>query len=627
MTIKRLPPNLINQIAAGEVVERPASVLKELVENAIDAGATRIDCQVRDGGRSFLSVTDNGTGMAPDEIPLAIERHATSKLPDEDLFDIRTLGFRGEALPSIGSVSRLSITSKPRDSKDSAYKLNVEGGQISALEPASAPSGTKVEVKDLFFATPARLKFLRSTTTEMQHIQDLIQRLAMAYPLVHFTLRNEQKTVYDYHPCQLDGPSVSLSRLSAIMGKDFEDNAFEVNASKDEVYVEGYAGLPTLNRNSSNYQFLFVNGRPVKDKILTMAVRLAYQDYLARDRFPMVALFVNLPPDEVDMNVHPAKTEVRFQDSQMIKSLLISALKGGIQNSGFRASTTTAQDLVGRITQSQPGLASQPYLTKADYPNPSFATHSGKSTSPSFTPTQAYRPFAPKPAGFSQSYAVQVDPYSEDLRQTATLPHNQNALGDMEIPPLGFAKAQIHNLYIIAEAQEGLVIVDQHAVHERLVYERMKKSLHEQGIEKQALLVPEMVEVTPTQFQALEVHTHMLQEFGLSLEFFPPTTVAVREIPTMLSNRLSYPQIVMDLSDEIINLGEAITLKEKVCEILATRACHGSVRAGHRLSIDEMNSLLREMEVTPFSGQCNHGRPTYVTLSHADLEKLFGRRD
>lgn len=618
MTIKRLPINLINQIAAGEVVERPASVLKELVENAIDAGSTRIDCQVRDGGRSFLSVTDNGIGMGPQEIPLAIERHATSKLPDEDLFDIRTLGFRGEALPSIGSVSRLSITSKPRGSADSAYKLNVEGGQIGAIEPAAAPSGTKVEVKDLFFATPARLKFLRSTTTEMQHIQDLIQRLAMAYPLVHFTLRNEQKVVYDYAPCTLDGPSISLSRLSAIMGKDFEENAFEVNASRDNVFVEGYAGLPTLSRNNSNYQFLFVNGRPVKDKILTMAVRLAYQDYLARDRFPMVALFVQLPPDEVDMNVHPAKTEVRFQDSQLIKGLLLSALKAGIQNSGFRASTTTAQDLVGRITQNQSIANSQPYLSRGPSPVASFTNYAHKN--PSAGPNPYRSAYKPQGSGFAQSYAT------EPL-QVAHLPENFHEPQDMQIPPLGFAKAQIHNLYIVSEAQEGLVIVDQHAVHERLVYERMKKSLEDQGIERQALLVPEMVEVTPNQFNALEGHAALLEEFGLTLEFFPPTTIAVRATPTLLGNRLSYPQVVLDLADEILNLGEAITLKEKMCEILATRACHGSVRAGHRLSIDEMNSLLREMEVTPFSGQCNHGRPTYVTLSHLDLEKLFGRRD
>lgn len=611
MIIRRLPPTLINQIAAGEVVERPASVLKELVENAIDAGATRIECQVRDGGRSYLSVTDNGSGMGVEDLSLSIERHATSKLPDENLFDIKTLGFRGEALPSIGSVSRLSITSRPQGSSDPAMCIRVEGGAVAPMEPTSGPHGTKVEVKELFFATPARLKFLRSADTEMTHIQDLIQRVAMAYPAVHFILRNDQKIVYDYTPT-----NQPLSRLSAIMGKDFEENAVEINLERQGYSLKGFAGLPTLNRSNSNYQYLFVNGRPVKDKILNMAVRLAYQDYLARDRFPLVALFLNMPPEDVDMNVHPAKTEVRFQDPQGVKSLLMTALKGAIQQSGFRASTTIAQGFVNAVGSPSSGV--QPYLK----PAPIALSSSGVGG--------AYRP-SQSPRGFSESYAYQAavqtvaqNPVSF-ARQASTADDLRPLEAPLEVPPLGFAKAQIHGLYIVSEAPEGLVVVDQHAVHERLVYEKMKCSMAQKDPERQALLVPLMIELTPTQQKALLTAGADLEGFGLLVEGFGDTTIVVREVPTILGP-VDLETLIVDLADELIELGEAVSLREKICEVLSTRACHGSVRSGHRLGLDEMNSLLREMERTPHSGQCNHGRPTYITLSHNDLEKLFGRK-
>jgi DNA mismatch repair protein MutL len=590
--IRQLPPTLVNRIAAGEVVERPAAAVKELVENAIDAGAGRIDVRLENGGQSLIAVADDGSGMDADELLLAVERHCTSKLPDDDLLAIRHLGFRGEALPSIGAVSRLSIASRRRGA-ESGWRLTVDGGAKGRPKPSAHPPGTAVEVRDLFYATPARLKFLKTPRAERDHAVDAVRRLAMAWPAIGFTVAAEEGRALlrlAPVPVGLDLEGARRARLAAVLGRDFADNALAIDAVREGVRLTGLAGLPTLNRATARDQYLFVNGRPVRDKLLLGAVRGAYQDFLARDRHPILALFIECPESEVDVNVHPAKAEVRFRDAGLVRGLIVGALRHALAAAGHRAATTVAAAAVAA-------------LRPASLPMPLYGT-------PRTLPRAAAEPAAalyqPMPA------ATPADSVAEPAEPTT-------------LPPLGMARAQLHETYIVAQTANGIVIVDQHAAHERLVYERMKAALAASGVARQMLLLPEVVELDPPGAERLAARASELAELGLVLERFGTGAVVVREVPALLGE-IDVEGLVRDLADELTELGDALALKERLGEVCGTLACHGSVRAGRRLSIPEMDALLREMEATPHSGQCNHGRPTYVELQLTDIERLFGRR-
>ncbi|HVJ40785.1 MAG TPA: DNA mismatch repair endonuclease MutL [Dongiaceae bacterium] len=631
MSIRLLPTNLINQIAAGEVVERPASVVKELAENAVDAGATRIDISLRDGGRSLILVEDDGSGMSPEELLLAVERHATSKLPDDDLVHIHHFGFRGEALPAIGAVGRLTITSRRRGS-DQAWSLLVDGGGKAKPEPAAHAGGTRVELRDLFYAVPARLKFLKTPRSETNAVEEVVSRLAMAHPAIGFTLRDEDRTLLRLPAAAADllaDPAAArLQRLSAIMGRDFGDNALVLDAMRENVRLTGYAGLPTLNRATASHQYLFVNGRPVKDRLLIGAIRGAYQDFLARDRHPLVALFVDLPPEDVDVNVHPAKAEVRFRDAALVRGLIVTAIRHALAQAGHQASTTVAAQTLNAFQTPFYETASQQNLAYAgaqlsSAPAPAWqgsGWQSGQHVDRSLI-NRALAGFAPLAPEFDRPSA-RVEAV-EGMTGADGMPPGEARPGPAY--PLGVARAQLHETYIIAQTADGLVIVDQHAAHERLVYERMKQALASQGVARQALLIPEVVELEQAAAGRLLTRAEELAELGLVIEAFGPGTVVVREQPAMLGQS-DIQGLVRDLADELAELGEAPSLKEKLEEICGTMACHGSVRAGRRLNAVEMDALLRQMEATPHSGQCNHGRPTYVELKLADIERLFGRR-
>jgi DNA mismatch repair protein MutL len=594
--IRQLSEGTVNRIAAGEVVERPAAAIKELVENAIDAGATRIDIAATNGGADLLLVEDDGIGMSAADLTLAIARHATSKLPvsggEDDLSHIVTMGFRGEALPSIGAVARLSLTSRMADGE--AAEIKVDGGRITGPMPAafrsSGQRGTRAEVRELFYATPARLKFLKSARSEDLAIIDIIKRLAMSRPDIGFTLTLDGRRALDLaaEPDLMDG---RLPRLARIMGRDFGDNAAQVEAGREGVTLSGYAGLPTYNRANAAMQFLFVNGRPVKDKLLIGAVRGAYADFLARDRHAALALFLECDPSFVDVNVHPAKTEVRFRDAGMVRGLIVGALEQALNAAGHRASTTVAADALA-----------------------SFARQPTPFQSPNIFSAVGVREAAP-------SYAGAV-PMSVRMEEAPVEALPDTPLG---VAPLGVARAQLHETYVVAQTADGIVIVDQHAAHERLVYERMKKALAGGGVTRQPLLIPEVVDLDPSEVARVTGRAAELAELGLVLEEFGPDAVVVRETPAMLG-KLDVKALVRDLADEIAETGNALSLKERLEEITGTLACHMSVRAGRRLTGEEMNALLREMEATPHSGQCNHGRPTYVELKLADIERLFGRR-
>lgn len=606
MNIRLLPPTLVNQIAAGEVVERPASAVKELVENALDAGATRIDVVLVEGGQALISVTDDGCGMGPDDLELAVERHATSKLPDDDLVHIRHLGFRGEALPSIGSVARLTLTSRPRGG-DSAWSLCVEGGAKGTPQPAAHPPGTRVEVRDLFFATPARLKFLKAPRTELSHAVDTLERLAMAHPAVGFSLSDGTRSVLKLAAQRGERAAAQLSRLAAIIGRDFEANAVRLDAERDGVRLTGWAGLPTFNKGTNAYQYLFVNGRPVKDRLVVGAVRGAYQDVLGHDRHPVVALFLELDAQAVDVNVHPAKAEVRFRDSGLVRGLIVSAIRHALAEAGHRASSTLGVAALGALgAHAAPPRPTTQYQWHPAAPRPSFAQVQ-----------QAATAFAPS-GGLSEALPnlslPPSAPAEETPAETPDLDH-----------PLGAARAQLHDTYIIAETRDGLVIVDQHAAHERLVMERMKAALAQGPVKTQALLLPEVVDLGEAGAARVADAAEQLAQLGLVVEAFGPGAVAVREVPALLGD-CDVQGLVRDLADDLAEWGEALALTEKLGTICATMACHGSVRSGRRLSVAEMNALLRQMETTPLSGQCNHGRPTHVSLRLADVEKLFGRR-
>ena len=592
MKIRRLSEGTVNRIAAGEVVERPASAVKELVENALDAGARRIDIAVSNGGADLILVEDDGEGMEAADLALAIERHATSKLPEDNLSHIVTMGFRGEALPSIGAVARLAIAS--RTAQGEAHDIRVDGGSVGAPSPtgfrAQGQHGTRVEVRELFFATPARLKFLKSVRSEDLATLDVVKRLAMARPDVAITLTLDGRRVLDL-PAETDLIGPQLKRLSKIMGKDFGDNAAPVNVSREGVTIAGFAGLPTYNRANAQMQFLFVNGRPVRDKLLIGAVRGAYADFLARDRHPALALFLECDPAFVDVNVHPAKTEVRFRDAGLVRGLIVSSLKHALAGAGHRASTTVAGDALAAL---RPHTGAVFY--QQDYAHRPSANDPGRSF------------YAPLLADTAPAARIE-QPF-------------EAAAPDL---PLGVARAQLHETYVVAQTADGIVIVDQHAAHERLVYERMKTALAGGGIARQPLLIPEVVELDPAEVVRIASRATELSELGLVVEPFGPDAVMVREMPAMLG-QADIKALIRDLADDIAETGNAHSLKERLEAVAGTLACHTSVRAGRRLNAEEMNALLREMEATPHSGQCNHGRPTYVELKLSDIERLFGRR-
>jgi DNA mismatch repair protein MutL len=615
MIIARLPPEAINQIAAGEVIERPAAAVKELVENALDAGATSIRILAEEGGIHRLLVEDDGHGMVPDQLLLAVERHATSKLaPDSngalDLLSITTMGFRGEALPSIGAIARLSITSKAAAS-DQAWTLRVEGGQVTGPVPAPWPgarSGTRVEVQDLFFATPARLSFLKSPRAETLAISDMVRRLALARPDVAFSLDLDGRSSLRVTPEGSDQASQRAARVAAILGQNAAADALVIDNERAEIRLTGLAGLPTAARGDARHQHLFVNGRPVKDPLLKGAARAAYQDVLARDRHPVLALFLEMDPKLVDVNVHPAKTEVRFRDPALVRGLVIGALRHALGSAGVRSSQTLGQATLGALG------AATPYTSAWPAPARGFGGYQPGAIDAGREAASLWRglnePMARTTYGLGDEQAAGLT--HEDIEETAQF-------------PLGAAKAQLHATYIIAETNDGIVIVDQHAAHERLTLERMKAALAGQGITRQPNLIPDIVEMEEGDCERLLSRAEELAGFGLVLEGFGRGAIAVSETPAILG-KINTQKLLKDLADDLAAFDEALSLKERIDEVLATMACHGSVRAGRQLSGDEMNFLLREMERTPRSGQCNHGRPTFVTLSLTDIERLFGRK-
>ena len=589
--IRQLNETAINQIAAGEVVERPASAIKELVENAIDAGASRIDLDYADGGKRLIQVTDNGCGIASEDLALAMSRHATSKIDGSDLLNIQSFGFRGEALPSLGAVGKLTLTS--RTATGSGAELQVMGGQLSPVRPAAMQPGTRATLRDLFYATPARLKFLRSDRAEAQAIADVVKRLAMAEPAIAFSLRDTvtDRMVFQVQAEQGDMFSALRGRLGQIMGRDFVDNAIAVDAEREGINLTGFAGLPTYSRGAAVAQYLFVNGRPVRDKLLLGALRGTYADFLSRDRHPAVALFVECDPTLVDVNVHPAKSEVRFREPAMVRGLIVSGLRHALAEAGHRASTTVSSAALGAFTPEPTG---QPRVYQMDRPR-NAPGYSGMAETATM--------FEPQPSARVEEDAPQVEAQHR---------------------PLGAARAQLHENYILSQTEDGLVIVDAHAAHERLVYEKLKAQMANTGVGAQALLIPEVISLSEGDMALLMEQNTTLSQMGLSIEPFGQGAVAVQSVPTLLGH-VDVQRLVLDIVDELSDGGTQQSLQTQLDAILSRVACHGSVRTGRRMQADEMNALLREMEATPHSGQCNHGRPTYVSLAMSDIEKLFGR--
>ena len=617
MTIRRLPEHLVNKIAAGEVIERPASAVKELVENAIDAGASRVEVVIRDGGRALIAVSDDGCGMARDELVLACARHATSKLPDDDLTRIRSLGFRGEALPSIAAVSRLSLASRRRGAED-GWRLAVEGGRMAEPEPAALSHGTRVEVHDLFFATPARLKFLKAAPTEFGHITEVIQRLALGWPAIAFSLTDGARTTLRLAAAAGDLLESGLERVGQVMGREFRENAVPVAAERDGIRLRGYASLPTLNRRHATMQFMFVNGRAIRDKIVYGAVRGAYQDVLASDRHPLVVLFLDLPAEDVDVNVHPMKAEVRFREPGLIRGLIVSAVRAALGGAGPRVATTAADGLIARFDGAD---GSQAGGARPQYRQPSLHLGgAGHSRWPGL---------AEERAAWQAPLAAPVVPVADTSSSIEGGVRAPDGTAEVDAqggpPPLGRACGQVHTTYIIAESAEGLVIVDQHAAHERVMHERLLRGLREGAVAGQGLLIPEVVELDAAAAARLADHAEDLKALGLVVEPFGAGAVVVREVPAALGS-IDVGRLIRDLADDLAQLGGAVALEERLHAAAATMACHGSVRAGRRLSLAEMDALLREMEATPRGGQCSHGRPTHVELRLADIERLFGRR-
>jgi DNA mismatch repair protein MutL len=605
MPIRQLSEAVVNRIAAGEVVERPASVVKELIENALDAGAQRIDVLTDGGGRRLICVTDDGEGMTRADLALAVERHATSKLADDDLVSIRTLGFRGEALPSIGAVARLSLIAR-HASEPHAWAIAVDAGAKSEVKPAAINEGTRVEVRDLFYATPARLKFLKLDRTEAEAVREVVRRLAMSRPDVAFALAGEERSPVTFSAA-LPGATGRLARLGDVLGADFRANAVAIAAEREGIVIDGYAALPTLTRANALGQYLFVNGRPVRDKLLVGAVRAAYADYLPRDRHPLLALFVTLPAREVDVNVHPAKAEVRFRNAGLVRALIVHALKTALNREGTRAATTGGSATIAAFRPAQRG-----WDWRRSPASPSAARFS----------RMPLRGFAD-----AAQAAFDTGMPAADLRDAvdAAAATGGEVAADTLDQPLGAARAQVHETYIVAQTRDGLVIVDQHAAHERIVYEKLKAALERSGIARQILLIPEIVELDEADVDRLVGRAAELARFGLVLEAFGPGAVALRETPSLLGE-IDGAGLLRDLAEHMSEWEESLPLERRLLQVASSMACHGSVRAGRRLKPAEMNALLREMETTPNSGQCNHGRPTYVELKLTDIERLFGRR-
>lgn len=613
--IRRLPTMLVNQIAAGEVIERPASVVKELVENALDAGANDVDVALEAGGVALIRVRDNGRGMAPHELPIALERHATSKLPDDDLLAIHFMGFRGEALPSIGSIARVIVTSRARGASD-AFAIHVSGGVTSEVQPAALGEGTLIEVRDLFYAIPARLKFLKTPRSELTAVVDIIERLAMAHPDVRFRLSHDGRTVRDFPALTTDWVSAAPQRLEKILGAGFAANTALVDTQREGIRVTGFAGLPTFNRSTSQAQYLFVNRRPVRDRLLFGVIRAAYQDYLARDRHPVAVLFLEVPSEQVDVNVHPAKSEVRFRDAQLVRGLILGALRHAIGTTAQRASSTVADQLLAAARPEFIKYGLAPYYRSEYGANTSASGSSFGLRTPDVDCSLA----APNAPLWGRDYLPPQ--HRSESMEAASVPQSPASGNSF---PLGAAVAQLHHTYIVAQTHDGLVIVDQHAAHERIMYEKFKAALASDGVPRQMLLIPELVEMTDAQAARIMARADEWASLGLVLELFGEMTILVREIPALLGDS-NIIGLVQDLADDLSLYQEGLALADKLEAILSTMACHGSVRAGRTLSLNEMNALLRQMEATPFSGQCNHGRPTYVALARADVERLFGRR-
>jgi len=605
MPIRQLSETMVNQIAAGEVIERPASVVKELVENALDAGATRIDVATAGGGLNLIRVTDDGAGIPERELALAVSRHCTSKLT-EDINDIRSLGFRGEALPSIGSVGRLTIRSRTAEA-DHGAEITVDGGRVGAVRPAAANRGTLVEVRDLFFATPARLKFMKGERAEATAISEMLKRIAIAFPEVRFTLSGPDRTMLELPPTGPGGDG-QLRRVAQVLGKDFPENALFIDAGREDVGLSGHVSIPAFTRANALQQYAYVNGRPVRDKLIAGAIRGAFADVLPRDRHAVTALFITLDPALVDVNVHPAKSDVRFRDPGLVRGLIVGAIRERLARSGIRAATTGADGMMAAFRPGGNGHA-------ADWADSRSApAYAGGNYSLERSP---FRPHG----GFGEAMQAAFETARTADSRAGFAEPSPDLLG----LDLGAARAQVHENYIVAQTHDSLIIVDQHAAHERLVYEALKNALDSRQMAAQMLLIPEIVDLGEDDAERVARHSDTLRRFGLSIERFGPGAIAVRETPAMLGE-MDSAQLVRDLADEIGEHDTAETLKERLHAIAATMACHGSVRSGRRLRPEEMNALLRQMEATPGSGTCNHGRPTYIELKLADIERLFGRR-
>lgn len=608
MKIRHLPDTLINQIAAGEVVERPAAAVKELVENAVDAGSTRIEVELKDGGKELILVRDNGMGMSADDLDAALDRHATSKLPDDDLLNINFLGFRGEALPSIASVSRMKIATRERGGE--AFEIEVVDGKKSSVRPSAHHEGTVVEVRDLFYLTPARLKFLKTSATEYGAVKEMLQRLAMVYPHVAFRLSHNGTSIFHY-PVLSENPDEQLdARMRDIMGEDFVANSLSLDALRGDVRLTGRIARPTHNVGTAQKQFLFVNGRAVRDKQLLGAVRAGYMDVMAKDRYPVVALFLDIPPALVDVNVHPAKAEVRFQDAALVRGLIVSAIRHALMGQEVKPVTSLTDHLLGQLEQARTAPQPSSFNPRAylsSYSTPSSSSYRGalaEHVTNAYAPAQSSIEYTP-----STRFDVPAAPAMEETSY-----------------PLGSARAQIHENYIIAQTSDGIVIVDQHAAHERLVYERFKEQVAETGIESQLYLTPEIISLEDTDCARLLEYAELFKTSGLEIEAFGAGALAVRSVPLLLVGKIDLSRLLQSLADELRDFDKATGLEERLNAVLSTMACHGSVRSGRRLTPEEMNALLRDMEKTPLSGQCNHGRPTFVALSLDDIEKLFGRK-
>ncbi|HJD60694.1 MAG TPA: DNA mismatch repair endonuclease MutL [Rickettsia endosymbiont of Columbicola hoogstraali] len=611
MTIKLLSESTINRIAAGEVIERPASVVKELVENAVDAGSTKIDIILERAGKNLIIISDDGVGMTDKELEIAVERHTTSKLDETDFLNIHTFGFRGEALPSIAAISKMLITSKKRDNQK-AFQIKLIGGDEKQIAPAIHNEGTKIEIRDLFFATPARLKFLRTDKTELAATVDVVKKIALAHPEVSFSLTHDGKILLKLKGQNKDAESNLKQRIIDVIGEDFIKNASYIDFKSPDFSIYGYTSIPTYNRASSEYQFLFINNRPVKDKLLQVALRVAYQDYMPRDRYPLCSIFLQIDPQLVDVNVHPAKAEVRFHDPNYVRKLLIDSIKNALSNKSHIASTTIASSAIELFKN--PFVNKEPPVSKPLNVNskPNEYRPATSPTIPKYTPNNS----CPK--------LIDTLPHARIEQEVEQRIQNEPQKSSQY--RLGAAKAQLHTTYVISQTEDSIVITDQHAAHERLGYEKIKNYIKNEELIKQRLLIPEIVEL-PDEKRAdiLYENKDKLYKLGLSLEKFGEKSIIVTEIPNILGD-INVQKLIQDLADHLVECGENIALKELIEHVTKTYACHYSIRAGLKLSGEEMNALLRQMEETPFSGQCNHGRPTYIELKLKDIERLFGRK-